>query len=144
MTDYEEIQNLVARYADAVTRRDFDALEAIFAPDAVWEATGAKRFVYEGSELVPGIRSIVEQSEFLAQIHSPAIVEIAGERATTRVTALEVVEMQAYGLRFEQFGIYEDNLRKVDGRWLFVERRFTTLKLDKLPLPQVKVEAVAG
>jgi hypothetical protein len=134
VTDYEEIQNLVARYADAVTRRDFDALATVFAPNAVWDVTGGTKLRYEGAELVPGIRSIVEMSNFLAQVHSPAIVEINGDRASSRVTALEVGEIQAYSLRFEQFGIYEDSLCKVDGRWLFTERRFTTLNMNRQKL----------
>jgi ketosteroid isomerase-like protein len=66
MTDYEEIQNLVARYADAVTRRDFEALAAIFTPDAVWDVTGGTQLRFEGAELVPGIRGVVEKSSFLA------------------------------------------------------------------------------
>lgn len=138
MTDYEEIQNLVARYADAVTRRDFDALAAVFTPDAVWDVSGGTKLRYEGAELVPGIRGIVEMSNFLAQVHSPAIVEINGDRASTRVTALEVGEMQAYGLRFEQFGFYEDSLRKIEGRWLFTERRFTSLNMNKQKIPTEK------
>jgi hypothetical protein len=138
VTDYEEIQNLVARYADAVSRRDFDALAAVFAPDAVWDVTGGTKLRYEGAELVPGIRRIVEMSNFLAQVHSPAIIEIDGDNASSRVTAFEVGEMQAYGLRFEQFGIYEDSLRKVDGRWLFTERRFTTLNMNRQKLQSDK------
>jgi hypothetical protein len=138
MTDYEEIQNLVARYADAVTRRDFDALAAVFTPDAVWDVTGGTKLRFEGAELVPGIRGVVEKSNFLAQVHSPAIVEVDGDRANTRVTALEVGEIQAYGLRFEQFGIYEDDLRKVDGRWLFQERRFKALNFSRRQLPSDK------
>lgn len=134
MTDYEEIQNLVARYADAVTRRDFGALAAVFTPDAVWDATGSTKLRYEGDALVPGIRSIIEMSSFLTQVHSPAIVEIDGDSASARVTALEVGEIESYDLRFEQLGFYEDSLRKVDGRWLFTERRFTTLNMKKQPL----------
>jgi hypothetical protein len=138
MTDYEEIQNLVARYADAVTRRDFDALAAVFSPDAVWDVTGGTMLRFEGADLVPGIRGVVEKSNFLAQVHSPAIVEIDGDRASSRVTALEVGEIQAYGLRFEQFGVYEDSLRKIDGRWLFTERRFKALNFNKQQLPSDK------
>ena len=134
MTDYEEIQNLIARYADAVNRRDFDALAEVFAPDAVWDVTGGTKLRHEGAQVVPGIRKIVEMGSFLVQIHSPAIIQVDGDRATSRLTVLEVGELPNYGMRFEQYGTYDDILRKSEGQWRFAERRFTTLNFKKYPL----------
>lgn len=134
MTDYEEIQNLVARYADALNRRDFDALAEVFAADALWHVTGNAKLRYEGAQVVPGIRGIAEMGTFLVQIHSPAIIRIEGDSATSRVTALEVGELPDHGMRFEQYGSYDDRMRKIEGQWRFVERLFTTLNFKKYQL----------
>ena len=45
ISDRLEIQDLIARYSYALDRRDFDALDELFTPDAVldYRATGAIR-----------------------------------------------------------------------------------------------------
>jgi hypothetical protein len=125
MSDYEAIMSLMARYTDAINRRQFDVVKACFTPDGVWDvnAGASGHYLFEGSDKIShGIRGLVGSSDFLAQIGSLPVIEIDGERARARSTLFEVGEKA--GRRFENFGLYDDELRKVNGKWLFKSRRW--------------------
>jgi hypothetical protein len=127
MSEYEAIQSLLARYTDAINRRDFEVLPSLFAADGVWhvDAGAGRVFHFEGPEVVPGIRGLVEHNSFLAQIASLPVIEIDGDRARSRSMLQEVLEPLSLDIRFVNFGLYEDDLRKVNGHWVFQTRRFT-------------------
>jgi hypothetical protein len=127
MSDYEAIQSLLARYTDAINRRDFEVLPLLFATDGAWhvDAGAGRVFHFEGPEVVPGIRGLVEHNSFLAQIASLPVIEIDGDRARSRSMLQEVLEPAGQEIRFVNFGFYEDDMRKVNGQWVFQTRRFT-------------------
>jgi len=127
MSDYMAVQQVITRYCDAVTRRDWAALADVFAPHATWDVIGHVTFHFEGDGLVPGIRGIVESTGFLVQINAPALIEINGERATARSTMYELGSNLERTQRFEEPGLYEDVLERIHGKWKFVSRRFTIL-----------------
>ena len=135
MSDYEAIVSLMARYSDAVNRREFDALKTCFTPDGVWDldAGPAAHYVFEGADNVSaGIGGLVGKYDFLAQIGSLPVIHIDGDRATARSTLFEVGERA--GLRLENFGYYQDDLRKVNGKWAFAMRRWSMGNSKATPL----------
>jgi len=135
MSEHMAVQQVITRYCDAVTRRDWAALAAVFAPHATWDVFGHVTFHFQGDALVPGIRGIVESTGALVQMNAPALIEIDGERATARSTIYELGTNLGKTQRFEEPGVYEDVLEKIDGQWKFVSRRFTILhfQLDTIP-----------
>ena len=134
MRDEYEIQDLISRYSDAITRRDWSTVTSVFASDASWQVLGQPDFRFEGDKVGPGIRSLVEPANYLIQMNTPAIVAVNGSNATARSTIFETGEYEAgrfqpFKCRFESFGIYSDRLRKEDGRWRFASREFTMLNM---------------
>jgi hypothetical protein len=127
MLEHMAVQQVITRYCDAVTRRDWAALADVFAPNATWDVIGHVTFHFEGDGLVPGIRGIVESTGALVQINTPALIEIAGDTATARSTIYELGTNLEKTQRFEEPGLYEDVLKRIDGKWKFVSRRFTIL-----------------
>ena len=135
MTDKVEIQELISRYSDGITRRDWEAVALVFAPDATWQILGNPGFLFTGAKVGPGIRSLVEPSNYLLQMNTPALIDVKGEGATARSTIMESAEYEAgrfqeYKSRFNSFGFYDDILKKVDGKWRFASRRFTMLNMN--------------
>ena len=124
-SDHMAIQDTITRYCDAITRRDWAALEALFLPDAQWQVIGGPAFHFTGAALVPGIRGVVETTSSLTQINGPALIEIDGDRANARSTIYEFGETLDKSGRFEEPGTYDDVLKKSDGVWRFSSRRFT-------------------
>jgi len=134
MRDEYEIQDLISRYSDAITRREWSTVSSVFAADATWQVLGEPGFRFDGDKIGPGIRSLVEPANHLIQMNTPAIVAVNGNSATARSTIFETGEYEAgrfqpFKCRFESFGIYSDRLRKDDGRWRFASREFTILNM---------------
>ena len=130
------IQNVVSRYTICVNRRDWSALPALFAPDAVWEAPAVPGAMFVGRDaIVEGIPALVGSTHTLLQLNTPSVILIDGARATAECSIRETGTILATNMRFEAHGIYEDQLVLRDGAWLFLRRSFTLLENWHVPLP---------
>jgi len=133
--DRAQIEDLQARYLFALDFRDAEAYAATFAEDGVLDY-GAGKIVGRKAiaEMVAGLRASAERQRAAdtsglrpaAGRHniSNIVVEIDGNRA--RGTAYWFHMGNANPERTAQlnsFGHYEDELVKVDGRWLFSLRK---------------------
>jgi hypothetical protein len=128
-----EIEDLHARYLFAIDYHDWDAYVATFAEDGELEfASGTSK----GREAIRA--AVARFSEGIGRIYHTAdgkpaklrhiilqtAVRVEGDRAWSRSQWLE---MANHGPGDEPkigtYGIYEDELTRVDGRWLFTKRR---------------------
>jgi hypothetical protein len=130
--DYLSIVRLQAAYGDAVTRRAWDELGPMFLPDcpirldlrhgSVIEETGP---VAIGALIA---RSI-ERFEFFAFTVVNTVVDVApdGAAATGRLYIREL-RQERDGHRWSTaYGLYRDTYRKVEGRWRFATRDYSSL-----------------
>ena len=131
--DRAEIEDLLARYLFAIDYFDWDAYVATFAEDGELEfasgtskgrdairqavtrfSEGIGRFYHTADGKPAKLRHIILQTA----------IRVEGDRAWSRSQWLE---MANHGPNDEPkigtYGIYEDELKKVDGRWLFAKRR---------------------
>jgi hypothetical protein len=131
--DRAEIEDLLARYLFAIYYFDWDAYVATFAEDGELEfasgtskghdairqavtrfSEGIGRFYHTADGKPAKLRHIILQTA----------IRVEGDRAWSRSQWLE---MANHGPDDEPkigtYGIYEDELKKVDGRWLFAKRR---------------------
>jgi uncharacterized protein (TIGR02246 family) len=125
LEDRIAIQELVAEYGDAVSRRDKAGFAATWAEDGVWRLPWL--------EPVHGRDAIAEVWEgqianypfhnFRGYLGS---CEIEGNRASGRLWTSELVQ-NIQGNSGVVTGLYEDEFVKIDGRWLFASKRFTPL-----------------
>jgi ketosteroid isomerase-like protein len=134
MNDKAEIQDLINRYTYSVNVRDWAAIASVFSTDARWELVGNPQMKFEGPGLGAGLRSIIEPNSSLIQMNTPALIEVRGDRATASSTMHEAGDIKTENKYFSMYGIYNDELAKASGRWLFVSRRFTILNLRITPL----------
>jgi ketosteroid isomerase-like protein len=136
MDERSNIQDVITSYSDAVSRRDWELLASVFAPNATWENVGSfQQFKRDG--VVSGIRSMVEPSNYLVQILGPSIIKIKGDTANARTLVEEHCDYDAGPIvpvktRFHCLGLYTDVLKRVGGRWKFVERKFTIFNNDAI------------
>ena len=131
--DRAEIEDLMARYLFAIDYHDWEAYVATFVEDGELEfaagttkgreairavvtrfAEGIGRFYHTADGKPAKLRHIVLQTA----------IRVEGDRAWSRSQWLE---MANHGPNDEPkigtYGIYEDELTKVDGKWLFAKRR---------------------
>jgi len=135
MSDHFAIQDVISRYTNAVTRRDWGGIAATFSPKATWEVVGGPHpFRVEGAGLGEGLKQGIETTSCLIQLISPPAIEINGDRATAHCNIHEFGEMLDRKSHFEASGLYDDVLTKIAGRWYFASRLCTILKFRLVSL----------
>ncbi len=133
------IRELIDAYSDAVMVRDADAWGETWAKDAYWslpEFPGHEQFI--GREaIVAGwgvsMTMYASMTDFsLPMIYQalPGAIEVAGDRATSRVYTSEIYRDPATGIEHRIRGRYDDELRRIDGRWLFTRRDYRVIHAD--------------
>jgi 3-phenylpropionate/cinnamic acid dioxygenase small subunit len=138
LRDRFEITELISRYGNCLDAGDFDGLEELFAPDAVFR-------VVPGSGVPDlaggrGIREAIERR--WSAVHEGAqrrhvmtniVVEsVDGDRATARTVLLvfEVARTPGSEIHPHGMGVYEDELVRIDGSWRFGSRRLILDRTD--------------
>ena len=131
--DRAQIEDLMARYLFAIDYNDWDAYVETFAPDGVLE------FASGSSTGRPAIRAMVAKfAEGIGRFYhtedgKPAklrhvilqsVIRVEGRHAWARSLWLE---MANHGpgdtMKMGTYGLYEDELVKIDGQWLFAKRQ---------------------
>ncbi len=131
--DRAEIEDLMARYLFALDYNDLDTFIAMFTDDAVFDFARGR---IEGKaailEAVKGFKARIGDiykdddgnPAVLRHVLAHTAIRVEGDRAWTRAQWFEMAnDGPGKSLKMGTFGIYEDQLRRVDGRWLFSERR---------------------
>jgi SnoaL-like domain len=135
MSEHLAIQDVISRYTNAVTRRDWAAITATFSPKATWEVVGGPHnFKLEGAALGSGIRQAIETTSSLIQLITPSSIEVNGTQAVAHCNLHEFGEMIDRKHHFEASGLYDDVLEKVGEHWRFASRLCTILKFRLVPL----------
>ncbi len=123
------VQRLQARYGDAVTRRAWDEVRALFEPDAAVHIDTRTRppFTIEGPDaLVEFIERALEPFAFFEFAILNAVADVAGDEAVGRVYICELRHDHA-GEWTQAFGLYQDRYARRDGTWRITERRYASL-----------------
>ena len=131
--DRAEIEDLMSRYLFAIDYNDWDAYVETFAPD------GELEFASGTSKGRPAIRAMVAKfAEGIGRFYhtedgKPAklrhvilqkVIRVEGDHAWARSLWLEMANHgPADTMKMGTYGIYEDQLVKVHGEWLFSKRR---------------------
>ena len=131
------IADLIYRYSDSVTRADWDQTESVFAPDAIWESP-ALGMRFEGARTFRDHLAQTTGYDLLIQTaHPPVICFVGPHKVQTTTTVHELVRGEVlpdstYGevgtpVNIEQYGIYYDDVAKLDGEWKFTHRLFVPM-----------------
>ena len=137
--DRIEIRELIEAYGDAVMVRDADAWGDVWAEDAYWslpEVPGHEEFIGRDA-IVKGwvdsmtqYASMTDYAEPTIYIATPGAIEVNGLTATARVYTSEIYKNPDSGTEIRVRGQYDDELGKIDGRWLFTKRIYKILHVS--------------
>jgi ketosteroid isomerase-like protein len=131
--DRAAIEDLMARYLFALDYNDLDTFIAMFTDDAVFDF--ARGRVEGKAAILEAVQSFKKRigehykdedgnPAVLRHVLAHAAIRVEGDRAWTRSQWFEMAnDGPGRSLKMGTFGIYEDELRRVDGRWLFSARR---------------------
>lgn len=127
LEDKDEIRELTARYCYAVVAQDGDALLDMFASDGEFHmGTSSWRDQAELSKLYKEQVGAIGPKPFI-QNH---VVQVNGDTATGNCAVeIRVIEK---GESVTACGHYDDNYRRVNGKWKFAKRVFHLYHWAKL------------
>jgi ketosteroid isomerase-like protein len=122
VTDRSDIAQLLAAYAHAVDRRDFEGVARCFLDDATAS--------YSGTELGPGVASIIEHirgvERFVSTQHlfGVPLIHIDGDSATASSHAVSylVAETSGAGTVLGRGLVYDDELVRTGDGWRIARR----------------------
>ncbi len=131
--DRAEIEDLMARYMFAIDYNDWEAYGAVFAEDGELEyargtAKGRAAIVESVSAFAQNIGKFYHtedgQPARLRHVILQTTIRVEGDRAWARALWLEMANHGPQDtMKMGTYGIYEDELARIDGRWLFTRRR---------------------
>jgi hypothetical protein len=148
--DWVAIRRLHARYADAVNRRAWSDLDALFLPDAVVRIELPRQEPIEAvgpQALGAFIERAVERFEWFQFVVLEAVIEWPSgtddDEAVGRIYMVELRLDAKTGQETRAFGLYQDRYRRTDDGWRFAARRFQPTvwsgrDLSTLPLPELE------
>ncbi|MBB3009811.1 nuclear transport factor 2 family protein [Cupriavidus alkaliphilus] len=127
------IHALTCRYAQAVDRRDFSKLAALFTADAWLSGPG---FRMDGAQAIAdGMASLGQYSTTQHHVHQQ-LVEVDGDTATgeTYCVANHLYEQDGVPRKLDWGIRYQDRFVRRDGQWRIAARELVVDWTQDLPL----------
>lgn len=138
-TDRDRIQEHMSIYANAIDRKDYDAIAGCFAPEAEIEYAGFSDRLREIESIINHMRLTLEPLDAMQHIFGNFIIDIDEDaaRLTCDIIAQHIRHGTEGGNSFMAGGKYNVRLRKTDGEWKFerisASTVWTTGNRDLLP-----------
>ncbi len=138
--DWWQITRLIARYAQLADAKRYAEMAELFHPEGRMlmfrpKAAEPTEAPQGRDELTYAFRAL-DAVPITSHVLSPSVVEVDGEiaRVLTNCMAHHISETPDGKLRFTLADRYVDTLVRVDGSWLFQERRKYTDWTETAPL----------
>jgi len=132
------IEETIIRYSDAATRGAWDEFEALWTRDAVWEvALPVDSRVVGARAIRESVISSLEGEDFLVQMTHGSVITLHSETHASATTTIHAIARRQGEHDGANYGIYYDELAKVDGVWKFAQRRLQPIYSDFSPLPGI-------
>jgi ketosteroid isomerase-like protein len=134
LKDEWDVQKVINTYAQNTGRGDWAPVVALFLADASWEIPHLD-LKFEGIEAIRGALAMLSGDlEYVLQLNSPALIEIAGDVAHARSGIREAGKRKGRDEGFEFLGTYADTLVRTAQGWKFKRRVFEGIGTQYWPL----------
>jgi len=129
--DALNIQQLYARYSDAIMRNDPETFGSCWSEDGYWLLLGNE---YRGKKtIVETYSNSVAGTDFVLHLAMSPLISVNGDEAKVRLQVQEMLPFTGGGSMII-LGNYKDELDKIDGQWLFAARRISVRYSGPFPM----------
>jgi ketosteroid isomerase-like protein len=136
ISDRIEIQDLLSRYTDAIDRRDWDALDRVFTPDAWIDYTSVGGASGKPAEIKKFLDDSFQWFQSTQHLIGSSVVDIAGDEATARTICHNpMVFKGGDDPRLLVCGVwYRDRLVRTPEGWRIAERIEESSYMKEIPV----------
>ena len=133
--DEQAIRKLVARFANSFSPPNYDAFSKLWVPGGegqqpVWTLNEPFTMSASGiDEIMDMLVKLLKPRDFFVQLVHSGMIEIDGDHATGRWILREVAKGPGETY-YNNFAIYEDVMKKVEGSWYFARRDYKYMFMD--------------
>ena len=124
MDDFQQIQQLHNRYSFGSSTADWDMVLGTLSPDCVWRVPALDVMLTGRDAILAGFKELTKAVEYVVQENAPAVIEVAGDTATSRCVIRECGKYVGRDAAMEVLGYYTDKLVRTPTGWKFAERTF--------------------
>ncbi len=144
--DELEIRALADKFSDAANRKDGELFQSLWAKEAIWKIGPPINMEFKGKEnMGASVTHMLDLWDFFVQLSGPGVVSINGTQATARFYVNEIARKKDDKSGNYNLSMYEDELIKENGKWVFLKRSYNTIYQEApnyqgliQKLPQVK------
>jgi len=124
MVDKFEIQELLTAYAHAIDRRDFDALDDLFMPNAQIDYSATGGIAGGLDQIKPFLESTLPMFKASQHFVTNPLIKLDGDKATSRCLLLNPMTMEREGGPHTLFigAWYVDELMRGETGWRIAKR----------------------
>jgi ketosteroid isomerase-like protein len=134
MEDERAVQALAGRFADATNRREIPALQALWAPDGIWDLKPPVNALLKGRDnIIAMVQQLLGDYEFFLNLPVTSVIELHGDHAHARWYMHEIGH-RPDGMGLNNFGLSIDEMMKLDGRWVFTKRTYQPIYFEEVKL----------
>ncbi|MFV0463060.1 MAG: nuclear transport factor 2 family protein [Nostocoides sp.] len=127
--DVAAINDLAARFSDAVSRRASSELAELFVADGTWIVPGLAD-AQGHAAITSRLDGLLGNFAHLVQVTYLGVVTVTGDTATARHYINEFGSPDGTG-GVEFLGVYDSALARTDEGWRFQTRQFTFLQRSR-------------
>lgn len=126
--DELEIRALAEKFSDAANRKDGAQFQSLWAEDGVWKIGSPINMEFKGKEKMgSSVTHMLDLWDFFVQLSGPGVVNINGDKATARFYVNEIARKADDKSGNYNLSMYEDELIKENGKWVFQRRSYHTI-----------------
>jgi uncharacterized protein (TIGR02246 family) len=132
MSDRDEIQELMAHYAEAIDTKDYARLAACFAPDADGQWAAMPEPVVGSVAIANFMKGILDRLEATTHMFTNFIIEVNGDtaRMQAKIIAQHVRMGVPGGETYLAGARYDAQVRRIDGKWKLARVRGSSIWHD--------------
>jgi ketosteroid isomerase-like protein len=129
MTDREQIQELMAHYAEAIDDKNYDGIATCFARDASAQYAAMPEPIVGNTVIANFMKDILSRLDATTHMFTNFIIEVNGDTARMRakIIAQHVRKGVPGGDKLLAGGKYDAQIRRLDGKWKLARVRGTSL-----------------
>lgn len=133
LEDRMEIQQLAARFSDAVNDRDIASFGALWAENgSVWEIGQPLPSRAEGrDEIIRMLEGLFTIERYFMQMTHSGVITLNGDHATSRFAIRE--HGRGKDSFYDNLAVYDDELVREAGGWRFLRRSYSYRFLNQEP-----------